>query len=101
MAFRRVGPPKIKTVAKIRRTAAQAYTKNWDAISKANIDAHGRRCSKCGTTGSATNKLRSHHIVNVSNGGKTVPYYLTCLCDNCHAKQPGHKHLNKKKSKKF
>lgn len=99
-AFRRVGPPKVKTVSKIRRTHDQAYGKNWDKTSADTISMAGNRCSKCGTTGSATNKLRAHHVISVSRGGKTVPFYLKCLCDNCHEKQPGHNHLREQRLKK-
>lgn len=98
-AFRRVGPPKVKKVSKIRRTHTQAYGKDWATTSKSVIDNAGRRCSICGTTGSKTNKLRAHHVIAVSKGGKTVPFYLKCICDRCHEKQPGHNHLREQRLK--
>lgn len=99
-AFRRAGPPKVKTVSKIRRTHTQAYGKDWNKTSAKTISMAGNRCSKCGTYGSATNKLRSHHIIPVSKGGKTVPFYLKCVCDRCHEKEPGHNHLREQRIKK-
>lgn len=98
-AFRRVGPPKVKTVSKIRRTREQAYGKDWDKTSATAIALAGNRCSKCGTGGSATNKLRAHHVMPVSKGGKTVPYMLACVCDRCHELQPGHHHLKKQRTR--
>jgi 5-methylcytosine-specific restriction endonuclease McrA len=99
-AFRRAGPPKVKTVSKIRRTRTQAYGSNWDATSAQTISLAGHRCSRCGTAGSKTNKLRAHHVIQVSKGGKTIPFYLKCLCDNCHELQPGHGHLRERRLKK-
>lgn len=98
-AFRRVGPPKVKAVSKIRRTRTQAYTDNWDNISRNTIAMAGNRCTRCGSPGSPTNKLRAHHIIQVARGGRTVPYMLKCLCDRCHELQPGHNHLKEQRTK--
>jgi len=91
MGFRR----KNGRIAKIRRTKGVAYGNNWDATSANLIISYGGRCSRCGTTGSMTNKLRMHHIIPVSRGGLTIPLNLKCLCDKCHALQPGHGHLRR------
>ena len=93
MRQRRAGP---KPVAKIRRPAVVAYTTNWEAISKHVATLNNNRCTKCGTLGSVDNKLRCHHIIPVSKGGKTILWNLTTVCDNCHEKQPGHSHLRHK-----
>ena len=84
-----------KTVAKIRRPRAVAYTANWDAISSWVLNRDGRRCSKCGQPGTVSNKLRCHHVIPVSRGGQTIPLNLITVCDQCHAKQPGHAHLRR------
>lgn len=94
-AFRRAGPPKVKVVSKIRRTKAQAYTDDWNAISRQTIKDGGGVCSECGRPSSQNNRLRAHHVISVSRGGKTIPYMLKVLCDYCHARKPGHKHLRK------
>lgn len=86
---------KPKLVSKIRRSKAKAYTADWPSISK-NVIARDGCCTKCGAVSSTNNKLRAHHIVPVSKGGLTVPFNLITLCDRCHAKQPGHKHLGRK-----
>lgn len=83
---------KPRLVSKIRRTQTQAYTENWSAISASVIKRDGC-CKQCGATSSPGNKLRAHHVIPVSKGGRTVQYNLRTLCDRCHAKQPGHGHL--------
>lgn len=88
----RVGRGRPKLVSKVRRTFEQAYTSDWSAISAGVIKRDGC-CRKCGATSTPGNKLRAHHIIPVSKGGRTVPYNLMTLCDRCHAKQPGHGHL--------
>lgn len=82
-----IGPPKLKVVAKVRRTVKQAYTVDWDAISKAVIRRDGG-CTECGST----KKLNAHHIVPVSRGGRTVPFNLKTLCHICHSRKHSHMH---------
>ena len=84
---------RVAKVAKIRRTKTQAYTTDWNSISAAVIARDGHRCTRCKRAGTATNKLRAHHIIPVSKGGRTVSYNLKTLCDQCHELQPGHGHL--------
>jgi 5-methylcytosine-specific restriction endonuclease McrA len=87
---RKVGP---KVVAKVRRTQVQAYTADWDTISAAVIKRDGYRCTRCRRKSSPGNRLRAHHIIQVSKGGQTVPFNLRTLCDDCHELMPGHGHL--------
>ena len=84
---------RLKTVAKIRRTKEVAYTSNWDSVSRQTLSRDGNRCKQCGAAGSINNKLRAHHVIAVSRGGKTIPFNLITLCERCHSKQPGHSHL--------
>ena len=79
---------KAKVVAKVRRTVAQAYTLNWDAISKAIIKRDGGRCKECGST----TRLNVHHILPVSRGGQTVSWNLKTLCHSCHSRKHTHMH---------
>lgn len=93
--MKRIGPKvtKPRVVAKIRRSKAIAYTNNWATISDAVIKRDGNRCTKCGCKSSPGNRLRAHHIIPVSRGGRTIQLNLKTLCDNCHKAQPFHSHL--------
>lgn len=77
-----------KVVAKVRRTKVQAYTVDWDAISKAIIKRDCGRCTEC----PATKDLNVHHIIPVSRGGRTVGYNLKTLCRRCHSSKHSHMH---------
>ena len=85
----KVGPPKVKIVAKIRRTQEQAYGSraHWDNMRLSVKQRDNNRCRKC----SSTEYLQVDHIVPVSKGGQTVMSNLWTLCDRCHSKRPGHK----------
>jgi 5-methylcytosine-specific restriction endonuclease McrA len=80
-----VGP---KTVAKIRRTKTEAYTHDWDAISKAIIRRDGGCCTHC----RSTKRLNVHHIVPIAKGGRTVGFNLITLCSSCHSAKHSHMH---------
>lgn len=91
------GPTKPRVVSKIRRTREQAYTSNWRAISTEVKRRAGYRCEKCGT---CNGPFEADHKIPVSKGGKTTWSNLWCLCQPCHDKRPGHKHLFKKRTLK-
>lgn len=95
--FRPIGPKRAKTVAKVRRTAVQAYgTKtDWAAMSAACIKRDGYKCTKCKRSTAPGNRLNAHHIIPVSRGGKTILYNLKTLCQWCHSGMPFHQHMRK------
>lgn len=76
-------------VVKIRRPSKEVYTEKWPSISKAVKRRDGYRCKKCGSS----KNLEVHHIIPISQGGKTVLINLITLCEKCHSRQPRHKHL--------
>ena len=76
-------------VAKIRRSRAQVYGSNWSELSREIKKRDGNRCTMCGSTDS----LQVHHIIPASKGGTSAPINLKTLCESCHARQPGHRHL--------
>lgn len=81
-----------KLVSKIRRTKSQAYTDNWQTISVRVISRDGK-CTRCGAGSTPGNRLRAHHIIPISKGGRTTMYNLKTVCTKCHEKMPGHTHL--------
>lgn len=93
--FRPVGPKRASTVAKVRRTATEAYgTKTeWAALSAACIRRDGNRCTRCPATSTPGNRLNAHHKIPVSRGGKSVLWNLVTLCQRCHSLQPFHGHM--------
>jgi 5-methylcytosine-specific restriction endonuclease McrA len=93
----KVGPTKCRTVSKIRRTKVQAYgtASDWSTISKAVIARDGNKCRRCGCTSAEGNRLNAHHIIRVSQGGRTIMANLKTLCHKCHSKEPGHGHMRK------
>lgn len=86
-----------RVVAKVRRTRQEAYTDNWAEISAVVIKRDGGRCTRCGSPSTPNNRLRAHHIIPVSRGGRTSMLNLKTLCSNCHSKEPGHQHLAKQR----
>lgn len=92
----RVGPKvaRPKVVAKVRRTAQQAYGDNWRAMCEYIKRRDGYRCCDCGR---ATKRLHVHHIVPISRGGLTVAYNLKSVCEPCHEKKPFHGHMVKQR----
>lgn len=88
------GPKKPRVVSKIRRTKEQAYTANWDDISRRCKELANWTCRICGTK---EGPFESDHIIPVSKGGVTALWNLQCLCQLCHSKRPGHRHLYKQR----
>lgn len=76
---------KPKTVAKIRRTKSEAYTDNWDQISKLIMLRDNYKCVDCGR--GRPIRLEVHHVIPVSKGGRTVSFNLKTLCIICHNKK--------------
>ena len=94
--MRRIGPPRFgkrpPVVAKVRRTATDAYGPDWRVISAAVRKRDGHRCRICGSD----QYIQVDHIIPIAKGGLTIMSNLWCLCDICHSKRPGHacaKHL--------
>jgi 5-methylcytosine-specific restriction endonuclease McrA len=82
---------KVSIVAKVRRTREQAYGADWDETSESIKRRDQYKCRKCGCSNRRI--LHVHHIIPVSQGGKTVGYNLITLCESCHSRQPRHSHL--------
>jgi len=85
-------------VAKIRRSKTVAYgsASAWSIESALCISRAGHKCSACSSPSTKDNRLRAHHIISVSRGGRTVQANLKCVCERCHEKQPGHQHLKRR-----
>lgn len=88
---RKIGAYKTGNTVRIRRT--NAYSKDWGVISRYIKKRDNYKCVKC----SSEEKLEVHHIIRLSDGGSNSPLNLITLCSKCHDKQPGHKHLKKKR----
>jgi 5-methylcytosine-specific restriction endonuclease McrA len=86
------------SVSKIRRTREQVYgtQHEWDYLSR-EVALRDKVCQRCGRTPQEVRaqgkKMRAHHIIPASKGGRTVLANLKYLCDDCHELQPGHSHL--------
>ena len=85
------GTGRASTVSKVRRTKLEVYgTKaSWQETTAEVKKRDGYKCVDCGSI----HNLEVHHTMAASRGGKTQQLYLKTLCDVCHSKQPGHKHL--------
>lgn len=88
------------TTSRIRRSFEEAYTSDWDEISRKVKQRDGYRCRFCGKGyEDGVRKLEAHHIIPVSQGGKTVMGNLASCCERCHEKRPRHGHLKKRKNR--
>jgi hypothetical protein len=69
------------------------YSINWENISKRFRESKNWVCESCGMD-CKNNKefLHTHHIDGNRNNNDNTN--LKALCRNCHAKQPGHEHLD-------
>lgn len=92
----KVGPAKVSTVSKIRRTSEQAYGNRWDWQARVELikKRDGHKCVKCGRPESEMG-LHVDHIIEVSKGGSTANYNLRSLCPICHANRPSHRGAKK------
>lgn len=97
----RVGPAKVKTVAKIRRANPYGTRSEWSVIAAAVKKRDGYKCVRCGRP-ETDRGLQVDHIIEVSKGGSNAMYNLRSLCPPCHANRPSHrraKHLILSRSK--
>lgn len=73
--------------AQRRRRAEQILQSNpsWKQVRQIAVEILGRRCHRCGSTGS----LQVHHILPVSEGGTNSLSNLEVLCRPCHEQLHG------------
>ena len=65
------------------------YPKNWDEWARWTKERANYQCEECGAVGVP---LFAHHIVPLSEGGKTVPSNLIALCRDCHTVKDQYTH---------
>lgn len=57
---------------------------DWRRIAEKRKEIDGHRCVMCGSKGTQTNKLETHHITYRNIGNEDVYKDLVTLCRNCH-----------------
>ena len=73
----------------------------WRTLSRSIKDRDGQKCRFCGKTRKETKdgRLEVHHIRALSKGGTDAASNLVTICSECHAKQPGHGHMARRRKK--
>ena len=56
----------------------------WRQVVEERKKIDGHRCVMCGSKGTQTNKLETHHITYRNIGNEDVYKDLVTLCRNCH-----------------
>ncbi|MYC64660.1 MAG: HNH endonuclease [Caldilineaceae bacterium SB0661_bin_34] len=86
----RPAPP---TVPPVR----EGYGPGWTVLSRQVRQRDNWACSACGwkAVGRDRYYLHAHHVVVRGRGGSDTPDNLVSLCLECHARQPGHRHLRR------
>lgn len=73
---------------------ATSYTDDWKEISRRFREYKHWICDKCGKDMS-NDKYNLHVHHRDHNKQNNNPANFMCLCRDCHAKMPGHSHMNK------
>ena len=69
----------------VTRIRDYSYGSSWRSTSSDIKKERGRICQKCGTNGSLTNKIETHHIHERGRGGPDSDANTLVLCEQCHA----------------
>lgn len=82
----------------VKTVRNSTYGNDWRKQSDSIKKRDNYTCQKCGKNKGQLpigSFLEVHHIRSLSKGGINRGINMITLCSNCHAKQPGHKHLLK------
>jgi 5-methylcytosine-specific restriction endonuclease McrA len=69
------------------RPSPSSLNRPSSALRKKIKERDGNRCQRCGTAGSAENRLEVHHRRRVADGGGHDERNLVTLCQRCHRMQ--------------
>lgn len=69
------------------------YPPDWDHRRSKVRYRDNRRCVICGSHGSRSHPLHTHHVKALGLGGSNRLSNLVTLCEDCHRAQPGHSDL--------